>query len=441
MAKLADASALGADAARHVGSTPTLPTMKRIISLLILVAAIGGISWFVSQRPGAQAPAPITLESAMRDCPDASVSCLTKEILSATQISGPTAGTALLEALQKQGGIPPSEDDHQISHKIGRKTAEVLGMTGEAFVSCPTSYNYGCQHGFFEYALGRSESPKNAAESICESLVNTHSEKYIFYCYHGVGHGVLMATAYDLDKGIATCDSFGTARGRDGCWQGLFMENVNAAMRGEARTGVFSAEDPLAPCNGLEEQYRHECFINHAGWLMNSFGNDVAKGTRACLKAPDPNSEHACVESVGLMVTNPSWQINLAQGMTGTNEEIAWALCTKFPAEHVGTCVVGGVDNIMNFDELKTDRAVRFCSLVEPELRSTCAERIGLSLKQQTTADEAVVAGCVALPEEMRTNCLRGAGHAAQDSRPRALYRQTKRKTFGTVLPLFRKNV
>lgn len=384
--------------------------MKRIIFFIIFVIVLGGIGRLVTERTATPAKTTVTLETAMRDCSDASVSCLTNAIISATQISGPAAGTTLLEALQKQGSISPSEDDHQISHKIGRKTAEIYGMTGEAFVSCPTSYNYGCQHGFFEYALGRSESPKAAAEKICESLVNTHSEKFIFYCYHGVGHGVLMATAYDLDKGIATCDSFGTTRGRDGCWQGLFMENVNAGMRDEAREGVFSAEDPLAPCNGLGEQYRYECFINHAGWLMKSFYSDVAKATRACLKAPDGNSIDACLQSIGLMVTNPAWQVNLADGLTGTNEEIAWALCEKFPAGQAGACVVGGVDNIMNFDELETNRAVRFCSLVSDEYRATCAGRIGISLKQQTTAEAAVVAGCSALPEEMKKDCLRGAG-------------------------------
>ena len=49
-----------------------------------------------------------------------------------------------------------------------------------------------------------------------------------------------MATAYDVQKGLNICDSFGTFRGKDGCWQGLFMENVNAAMRGEARANVAS---------------------------------------------------------------------------------------------------------------------------------------------------------------------------------------------------------
>lgn len=377
--------------------------MKKYISALLAVPVLaGGFIWFVSKGP----------ETAQEDCPDALVSCFIDRILSTTEMSGPAAGTALLESLQQQGKIPPSEDDHQISHNIGRKTAEVFGLTGEAFVSCPTSYNYGCQHGFFEYALGRFDSPKDAAQNICQSLVNTHSEKSIFYCYHGVGHGVLMATAYDLGKGLAMCDSFDTARGKDGCWQGLFMENVNAGMRGEAREGVFSAADPLAPCNVLGEQYRHECFINHAGWLMKSFENDVAKASHACLAAPDENGMRACLESIGLMVTNPSWQVKLARGMTGNNEEIAWVLCEKFPEGHVAACVTGGVDNIMNFDELKTDRAVRFCSLMGDELRSICARRIGVSLKQQTTADAAVVAGCTALPEAMQSDCLRGAGLA-----------------------------
>jgi hypothetical protein len=89
-----------------------------------------------------------------------------------------------------------------------------------------------------------------------------------------------------------------------GCWQGVFMENVNAGMAGKARPGVFVRDRPLAPCTNVAAQYRHECYINHAGWtvLVSSF--DIARAAHVCMRAEGPYRS-VCAQSLGLMVTNP----------------------------------------------------------------------------------------------------------------------------------------
>ena len=56
------------------------------------------------------------------------------------------------------------------------------------------------------------------------------------------------------------------------------MENVNAGMSGRALPGVFKRSDPLAPCDKVGDQYKHECYINHAGWLMTVAQERPAKG-------------------------------------------------------------------------------------------------------------------------------------------------------------------
>jgi hypothetical protein len=347
-------------------------------------------------------------------CQDESPICLKDYIISLVSSQGPKKATELLGKLQIQGKIPSSEDFHQIAHQIGRKTAQIFGLRGDAFLACPTSFNYGCQHGFFEYALGRTETPKEAAEKICNSLDPKYSEKFKFYCYHGIGHGVMMARAYRLEPALAICDTFTTSQAQNGCWQGVFMENVNAVLREEAPRGVFSTSDPLKPCSIVDPKYRHECFINHAGWLMKVFKNNITQAAQSCLKAPDKTGLTACLESIGLMVTNPSWQVNLVKvnldkDNAGDTEKTAWQLCQKFPQEYIDRCVMGGVDNIMNFDELKTERAAKFCSLVAWQYQSLCAERIGKAIKSQVTDEAAVINGCRKLPPDMGKDCLRGA--------------------------------
>ncbi len=255
-------------------------------------------------------------EQVVRQCPASELPCFQKVLLGITEKNGPRASFDVLHRLQDQKLVSLAADDHHFAHEIGQKTAERFGINGRAFLLCPTFFNYGCQHGFFQYALGQTKATDSAARLICGSLDQSYSLKFIFYCYHGVGHGVLMAQNYDLAKALAACDTLETHNGQDGCWQGVFMENVNASLKGSTLRQGFSRTDPLAPCNVVAEKYRQECFINHAGWLMKFFENNVTKAADACLKAPDPYVS-ACLQSIGLMVTNPAWQPSLADHTDG----------------------------------------------------------------------------------------------------------------------------
>jgi len=114
---------------------------------------------------------------------------------------------------------------------------------------------------------------------------------------------------YNMEKGLAFCDSLGTFISSDGCWQGLFMENMNGALAGDWERTGFTYEDPLNPCNQLDEKYQHECYINHSAWVMRVFKNDVAQSVEACLKAATRNTQVSCIESITLRVSNPGNQI------------------------------------------------------------------------------------------------------------------------------------
>lgn len=347
-------------------------------------------------------------------CSAGDENCYNDGLKTITAEFGPVPALDVLLQLEGSHLIQASTDDHQLAHAIGRKTAESFGVHGDGFLLCPTAFNYGCQHGYFEYALGRANSTKDVINQICGAFETdpAFSSKFKFYCYHGVGHGVMMAEAYDLTASIGVCDSLDSMTAIDGCWQGVFMENVNAGMRGEARDGIFSTTDPLAPCAGLREKYRHECFINHSGWLMRVFNNSVAEGTKSCLKAP-LGSINSCMQSIGLMVTNPVWQTALAKSSVedppaGGSESIAWKLCREFPSGYVEQCMLGAVDNILNFDELVVVRASSFCGLVDGRFQNSCYERIGLDLRAQATDDATVRNQCANVPGEWRSACLKG---------------------------------
>ena len=350
-------------------------------------------------------------QSMLEKCPDKSFSCFEKSTEEITKAYGPEASLDILRLLEDKGLIEKTVDDHQIAHVVGRDTANFFGINAEAFLSCPTSFNYGCQHGYFEAALVKVKPAKKAIDLICGSLGDEYSSKFKFYCYHGVGHGVMDAESYNLKASLDVCDTLDSV-GRDGCWQGVFMENVNAGMRGEARSNIFSKTDPLAPCNQVQDQYRHECYINHSGWLMTFFHNDedkVGKAVAACLKAG--NYINACLQSIGLMVTNPVWQPALLKNIENKDStEVAKEICLKFPKNYQEQCVVAGVDNILNFDELNTKRAQKFCDIVGQDFQNSCYRHIGISLKSQTTDNNIVLQKCSAFADNFKKECLLGAG-------------------------------
>ena len=225
--------------------------MKRIAwaaALLPILAVLAGCgsSGSNGQSEGLdtsfRAPASYSLpqlEQRQYPCGKENEKCAISYLRKLTTKYGPQASLGVMDAVERGGQIDPAFDTHQLAHLVGEATARRFGANKQAFASARRHFNYGCVHGFFEYVLGRSATPTKAATTICDSSGKDRSSRR-FSCYHGVGHGVMMAKAYDLQASLDACDSLADDIAEDGCWQGVFMENVNAALKHDARPGVFS---------------------------------------------------------------------------------------------------------------------------------------------------------------------------------------------------------
>ena len=371
----------------------------------------------LSLQTAYRAPQPFDLERLRREtdftCPARDTPCVRDYLTAVTADYGPRASLPLLARLQRERRVELSVNDHDLAHAVGRETAKNFGSNFQSFDLCPITFNYGCPHGFFEYVLSRTDTPKDAAASVCET-VGEQKERLLtagFSCYHGVGHGVMMAQAYDLQESLSTCDTLGSASAEEGCTQGVFMENVNAGMTDRARRGVFSVRRPLAPCSTIAGRYKLQCYINHAGWLMRVANNRVERASRYCLRAGAHRS--TCMQSIGLMVTNPVWQVNLSPNAgKRPQSEIAWELCSRFPAAGRRDCVIAGVDNLANFDQLDPARQRAFCAEVARGLDRACYRQVGLNLRRRTQDATVLSERCAELPESRRA-CLEGAGLSA----------------------------
>ncbi|HAN47083.1 MAG TPA: hypothetical protein DCQ32_11140 [Cyanobacteria bacterium UBA8156] len=337
-----------------------------------------------------------------QECGGTDLVCLGHKLEEFTAAGGPVAAFEVLNRAIATKAVVAQDDFHEMAHHIGRATARTFGVNPEAFAACPDSFNYGCQHGFFQAALAEEPDLVATSRKICDSGQSTQSRAE-FYCFHGVGHGVMMAKMYDLEASLAVCDRLEGSRA-EGCWQGVFMENINGETNGMGQAGVF-ADDPLAPCNTVDRRYRYQCYINHASHLLRRSGMSVAAASRLCLRA----EEHLkpCLESIGIMATNPGWQTAVV-GAGGSFYDKALRICQEFPADLRHYCIGSGVDNLAANYTTDIETSVQFCRRVPQSDRAFCFGRIGASIADKLPVGDDGSQACVGVPKAYRPDCEAG---------------------------------
>lgn len=335
--------------------------------------------------------------------------CLEKAVLAIVADYGPVESISAMNALVKDKVMKGRADYHDFVHKIGRATAKKEGLNPDAFFLCPSDYNYGCQHGFFEQALVVEPNAKKAAETVCDvSRMADKPMKFLFYCYHGVGHGIMMARAYKLQDSLDLCDSFAGSSEIEGCYQGVFMENVVGVNNSAARSENYSETDWLVPCNKVDMKYRYQCYMNMGGYLATKAGSGkgaVERATKACLNADKAHVE-VCMQSIGLLATNPDWQWSLAPEYTDDFIANAVSICEHFPAGYPQHCVLAAIDNLANFDVSDTTRMVAFCNAVDDRYKEWCFARIGPDVQNEMPAGATDDQLCHGVPDEYRAVCV-----------------------------------
>jgi hypothetical protein len=301
-------------------------------------------------------------------------------------------------------------DNHLRAHYIGYQSLKSFGMTGQAFLECTIIYDYGCMHGFIEQMIWDGMTPGKTAEKLCRPVESSqsYSSNMKYYCYHGIGHGVLDYYDYDLTASLQFCDTLASQLGQTGCWQGVFMENVSAYTIGEKHNGTFSKTDPLAPCDVVEAKYQRECYINQEGYLFSFYDWDAGKAAYACLGAGEQIG--TCMEGIGLAASSVPWQhILLKDKITISLGENAWMICQKFPAGYVTGCVTGAVTQILENDGVNFKQAANFCAVVDSASNTACYRRIGEYTRLQVADRAKAAAYCGQLVKEWRQICRLGA--------------------------------
>ena len=314
------------------------------------------------------------------------------------RIEGPEQAMEALNDIMESDIFEIQTDGHQLSHIVGRATLRYYGLNEEAFVRCPIDFNFGCVHGFFERAFEKEQDPIRAVMEICEKYGN---------CYHGVGHGFMFYTSYNLMDALHICDQLPLKRHQHSCYSGVFMENVVGFFDNiESGDMGFIKDDILAPCNRVEDRYRNQCWREHGVYLIRHHNWSLQEALHFCLGAG--SHTRGCMTSIGYLVASSEVQESLKGSFIGTYTEAVTYLCNQFPPDHIGTCQTVVIQQILIDDKISNEKASEFCLSFNVNVND-CFKKIGTKLIEVAYNNDGILRGCTMVPEQHRESCYEGA--------------------------------
>ncbi len=284
---------------------------------------------------------------------------LLKEYLAA---HGPDTAIAALKVM-------PGVDCHQRVHKVGRLSYELRGNDAFKVLNseCMSGYTHGVTEAFFH-----EHGTDNLAENlklICQGEQNSF---YSHQCYHGIGHGLMAYTDYDLPVALKECDTLpAEGTNHESCYSGAFMENVVGAIAidevpaagaaGDFHYSKYLNDDPLYPCTAVEVRYRNSCYFFQSSRMIEIFGTDYKKVADSCASI-EAIYHTSCFMSMGRDVDTTY----------GSDHKRIEKACYYAPDERLSLDCISGASQDKFWHESEQDEALALCRGFSPTPKSQC---------------------------------------------------------------------
>jgi hypothetical protein len=312
--------------------------------------------------------------------------------------SGAEAALSRFEKEIQRAG-PVEADCHRIAHTIGAATlARLEGEVGHAFAAGSAVCWSGYYHGVLERALADVEENKlgEAARRMCSDPGLRDGPTFTLYqCVHGLGHGLMLHTGYDLPQSLATCDELAGEWEQTSCTGGVFMENLSSSYG--VRSRWLREDDLLYPCTTVAERHKLYCYLMVTSRILPAVGFDFAEAARVC-RTSEADWLRTCFQSLG----------RDASGQTRQDPEEILARC-RAAGDLMGECVYGAARDMASNYAGGVEAAV-LCERSPATLRARCFEGIGTILGSLHEGEESRRAACRELTRRYLADCARGAG-------------------------------
>lgn len=357
-----------------------------------------------------------------------------------------------MDALSVLSRLDPEVDrrGHDYTHVVGINAWDPGEDVGATYESCTGLYQSGCYHGVVQAYLDANGSDSTTVYGLCNQIQAAVFDMWLrFQCVHGIGHGLVNATAMHLPRALAGCDWLVDSWDAQSCYGGAFMEFI-VAGRGQshhhkkaaqqaagehdghapapaappddhgahdhAGMAVAAADtfavrdrsDPLYPCSVLDTKYQVACYMMQAGIIIEIVGADWSKISHACDDAP-VSMRPACYQGVGTYVS----------GYTVRDPVKSIEHCSKGDEKLQVWCYVGVAKNFVDVTA-NADDALAFCRmLTNHDYAVGCYNAIGEEMGVLFRDPAARETQCARAPREYVEACRYGAVLPA--TRPREL--------------------
>ena len=308
---------------------------------------------------------------------------------------GPKAALDLFD--EKLSEQPVEADCHRIAHTIGAASLEYYkGHVAKALANGRSTCWSGYYHGVVERSFvgaRRSELPKRSRE-ICKDPDIRRTSFLAYQCVHGLGHGLMIHTGYDLPGSLRVCDQLETGWDSDSCEAGVFMENVSSSYGVKSRW--LRDGDLIYPCDVVAEKYKLYCYLMVTSRILAANGYDWKKTAATCRQS-DRGWIATCFQSLG----------RDASGNTRQDAPKILELC-GLAGNMTRECIYGAARDITSNDA-SPRRAKGLCESAAERYRAYCFEGIGTIVGGMHAYRNERRAACRTLTTRYFRACVRGA--------------------------------
>ena len=292
---------------------------------------------------------------------------------------------------------PIESDCHRIAHAIGAGALSYYhDNVGQAFVAGRPSCTSGYYHGILERAfLGIDQSKLgSAARKFCSDERIRKSEFIAYQCVHGLGHGLMIYTGYDLPLSLHTCDKLSNQWDATSCSGGVFMENYQSSYG--VKSTWLKKNDLIYPCDAVAEKWKFYCYDLVTARILPAVNWNWDKAAQKCRNS-EKNWVRICFQSLG----------RDASGYTRLDPVRILDICAK--AKEMAKECIFAASSDMTYTDVSPRRAKVLCNTAPPKTRDYCWVGIGSILGSLDSDPAKKQARCDAATTEYRQACYKGA--------------------------------
>ena len=310
---------------------------------------------------------------------------------------GPKAAIELVQ--ERMSSDVVQGDCHRIVHTIGSAALERYdGNVAKAFSEGDSTCWSGYYHGILEKAfLGAASTKELAARArqVCDDAGIRKTTWLAYQCVHGLGHGLMIDTGYNMPLSLRICDRLATAWDQTSCTGGVFMENINSSYG--FKSPWLRKRDLVYPCNTVKERHKLYCYLMVTSRILQANGYDWRAAARICAHV-ERGWVATCFQSFG----------RDASGFTRQNPIEIVRLC-GIAGKGENDCLYGAARDL-TANDADGKRAAQLCNLSPGVIQARCFSGIGSILGGFSASEADHRAACSTLTQNFLKACLRGAG-------------------------------